>query len=145
MGATDLPSTDVEAFVNEIARPVRRQEAQTFLTMFKRATGEPPQISGNAIVFGSYNYRYSNGREGTAPAAGFAPAKTGITVYLLDGVGAHESKLARLGPHKARVGSIVITNLEAVDLEVREAIVARSFKTLTTGTYGLRARDGREG
>jgi hypothetical protein len=119
--------------------------ADTLLAIFGRATGETPQLSGNAIVFGHYRYRYASDREGTAPAAGFAPAKAGITIYLLDGVGAHRSALADLGPHQARIGSIVIKDLAAVDPEILEEIIASSFKTHAAATYRLRAREGREG
>lgn len=134
----------VSAFLDNIANAKRRDEAKVLLALFEGATGEPPRIARNAIVFGMYDYRYASGREGQAPAAGFAPAKAAITVYLLDGVGAHESALARLGPHKAKVGSIAIRDLAAIDLAVLEEIVRRSFATLTAGTYGLRAREGRE-
>lgn len=139
-----LPDPSIQEFVQSIPNPKRRKEAETMLSLFERATGESPRLSRNAIVFGQYDYRYPSGREGTAPAAGFAPAKTATTIYLLDGVGAHKSALARLGPHKAKIGSITIKNLTSIDLVVLEQIVARSFATLTAGTYELRAREGRE-
>lgn len=139
-----FPDPTVEAFVESIPNPRRGQEAKILIVVFERATGESARLSGSAIVFGQYDYRYSSGREGTAPAAGFAPAKTATTIYLLDGVGAHKRALARLGPHKAKIGSITIKNLASIDLFVLEQIVTRSFATLTAGTYELRAREGRE-
>ena len=63
----------------------------------------------------------------------------------MDGVGAHATDLARLGPHTTGVGCVYLKNLDDVDLEVLEQIVARSYRTLTAGTYGQRAREGREG
>lgn len=138
------PDPSVQEFVQSIPSLKRRQEAETLLAIFERATGESPRLSGSALVFGEYDYRYASGREGTAPAAGFAPAKAAITIYLLDGVGAHKSTLERLGPHKAKIGSLAIKSLDSVDLAVLEQIVTRSFATLTAGTYELRAREGRE-
>lgn len=81
-----------------------------------------------------YHYRYASGREGDAPAAGFAARKAASTVYVLDGVGAHADLLETLGPHSTGVGCIYIKDLQKVDLEVLEAIVTRSYATLTSGT-----------
>jgi hypothetical protein len=107
-----------------------------------RVTGRPPVVDRNAVGFGSYHYRYASGHEGTAPAAGFAPRKHALVVYVLDGVGAHADLLERLGAHTSGVGCIYIKDLTQVDLAVLEQIVTRSYATLTAGTYTLRARDG---
>jgi hypothetical protein len=40
------------------------------------------------------------------------------------------------------VGCLYIKDLEKVDLSVLEAMIAESYRTLTTGTYGSRAREG---
>lgn len=93
------------------------------------------------IGFGTYHYRYASGREGDAPAASFAPRKAATTVYLMDGVAAHEEDLAALGPHTSGVGCVYITDLEACDLDVLRRIVARSYATLTAGVFGNRAGD----
>ena len=63
-------------------------------------------------------------------------------MYVMDGVDAYADLLARLGPHRAGVGCIYLTDLEQNDLRVLEQIVARSYATLTAGTYGRRAREG---
>ena len=96
------------------------------------------------VGFGSYHYRYDSGREGDAAAAGFAPRKTATTVYLMDGVAAHTSDLAQLGPHTSGVGCLYLKDVEQIDLSVLERIVRASYRTLTSGSYGLRARDGTE-
>jgi hypothetical protein len=119
----------------------RRRDAETMLELMARVTGRPPVVDRNAVGFGSYHYRYASGREGTAPAAGFAPRKTALVVYVLDGVGAHADLLERLGPHTSGVGCLYIKDLALVDLAVLEEILARSYATLTAGTYTLRARD----
>ncbi len=54
---------------------------------------------------------------------------------------AHADLLARLGPHTTGVACIYVKDLSQVDLEVLETIVARSYATLTGGTYTSRARD----
>lgn len=108
-----------------------------------RITGEPPTLHYGAIIgFGKYHCKYKSAREGEAGAAGFAPRKAAMTVYLPDGVGRNAEQLGRLGPHRTGVGSIYFKDLEKIDLDVLEAIVRESFRTLTSETYTLRAREG---
>jgi hypothetical protein len=133
----------LHAFLDAVSPERRRRDARRMLELMSRATGEQPTLAGSGIGFGSYHYRYASGREGDAAAAGFAPRRAAMIVYLVDGVGRHQEALERLGPHKRGVGSIAISDLDAVDLDVLEGIVADSFQTLTRGVYTLRARDGR--
>lgn len=97
---------------------------------------------GSIVGFGEYHYKYQSGREGDAPAGGFAARKSATTVYVSDGVGAHAELLERLGPHTTGVGCIYVKDLTAVDLDVLGAIVTRSYAALTDGTYTKRAREG---
>jgi hypothetical protein len=129
-------------FLAAVTPAKRRRDAHTMLALMERVTGVEPVLWGTAIGFGSYHYRYESGREGDAAAAAFAPRKAATVVYLMDGVGAHEHDLGGLGPHTTGVGCLYLKDLEQVDLEVLERIVATSWRTLTRGTYTLRARDG---
>jgi len=134
----------VQKFIAGIEGSRRRRDAETLLEIMGRATGEKLRLWGTIIGFGTYHYEYPSGRKGDSAAAGFAPRKAASTVYMVDGVGTHADLLNQLGPHTAGVGCIYIKDLEAVDLKVLETIVARSFATLTAGTYGLRAREGHQ-
>ncbi len=49
--------------------------------------------------------------------------------------------LVRLGPHTTGVGCVYIKDLEDVDLQVLETIVARSYAAVTAGTFSSRARE----
>ena len=71
-----------------------------------------------------------------------APRKAASVVYLNDGIATHEELLGRLGPHKTGVGCLYLTDLDAVDLDVLEEIVRRSYTTLTRDGYGRRAAEG---
>jgi hypothetical protein len=135
---------DVRRFVDAVTPERRRRDAETLLDLMHRVTGQPARLQGTAIGFGQYHYRYESGREGEAAGAAFAPRKGAKLVYLMDGVGSHAADLERLGPHTTGVGCLYIKDLAAVDLEVLESIVARSYRTLTSGTYGRRAREGKE-
>ena len=108
----------------------------------RRATNEEPQLWGSIVGFGNYHYKYASGRQGDAPAAGFAARKAATVIYVSDGVGAHAGLLAELGPHTTGVGCIYVKDLAAVDLGVLESIVSRSYAALTSGTYTKRAREG---
>jgi hypothetical protein len=140
----------VQKFLDKIDHPKRRRDAITMLEMMRRVTGEKPRLwrsavglgQYRAVGFGQYHYKYKSGREGDAAAAGFAPGKAATTVYVVDGVGAHADLLEKLGPHTTGVVCIYIKDLEAIDIKVLEAIVARSYAALTSDTYTLRAREG---
>lgn len=133
---------EVAEFVAKVAPAKRRRDAETLLALFSRATGLEPELHGTIIGYGQYHYRYESGHEGTSAAAGFSPRKAATSVYLSDGTAAHAERLARLGPHRAAVGCLYLTDLEQNDLEVLEEIVRASFTTLSRGVYGRRAREG---
>lgn len=140
MSTTDA---SVRAFLDGVTHAGRRRDAETMLELMQRVTGEPARMWGPSIVgFGTYHYTYESGREGDAPAAGFSPRKPATTVYLADGVGAHADSLERLGPHTTGVGCLYMKDLEQVDLDVLEGVIASSYRTVIAGTFGNRARDG---
>lgn len=133
---------DVRELVDAVEHPVRRRDAETLLDLMSRVTGETPHRDGSIVGFGRYHYEYASGRSGDAVAAGFAPRKARTVVYLMDGIDAHHDDLARLGPHQHGVGCLYLKDLEQVDLTVLERVVADCYRTLTAGTYDLRAREG---
>jgi hypothetical protein len=135
---------EVRAFLASVTPERRRRDAETLLDLMERATGEQPRLHGTIVGFGQYHYRYASGREGDAAAAAFAPRKAATTVYLMDGVSAHATDLAGLGPHTTGVGCVYLKNLDDIDLTVLERIVTTSYRTLTAGTYALHAREGQE-
>jgi hypothetical protein len=140
--ATTWTDEDPAAFLDAVTPAVRRRDAQTLRDLMGRVTGEAPRMFGPSMVgFGEYRYEYASGHSGHAPAASFAPRKAATTVYLPDGIGAHEDLLAKLGPHTTGVGCLYLKDLEAVDLAVLEEIVRRSWATVTAGTFGQRAAE----
>jgi len=137
---TDAP---VREFIDRVAHPVRRRDAETLLELFSRVTGEEPRMWGPSIIgWGEYHYEYESGREGSAGAAGFSPRRAATTIYFPEGVGAHAEALAKLGPHSTGVGCLYLRNLDDIDLDVLESMVRDSYRTVTADTFGQRARDG---
>ena len=135
----------VRPFIDAVPNPTRRRDAETLLELMSRVTGEPPRMWFRSIVgFGQYHYQYASGREGDACAAGFSPRKSATTIYLAPGVGAYAEQLERLGTHSTGVGCLYIKDLRNVDLAVLEAIVADSYRAVTSGTFGHRAHESSE-
>lgn len=133
---TQPTDADVEAFIEQVEPAGRREDAWTMLELMKRATGQPPVLWGSSIVgFGRYHYRYASGREGDAGAAGFSPRKASTTVYFPDGFDDYAEELARLGPHTTSVSCLYLKRLDAVDLDVLEGMVRRSYARVSSGGW----------
>lgn len=131
---------DVRAAIEKVTPARRKRDAETLLALFARATGVEPTMWSTIVAYGSYHYQYASGREGDAPAAGFAPRKAATVVYLNDGIAAHSERLERLGEHSTGVGCLYIKDLEKVDLAVLEEIVTQSYGRLTAGVFTDRAQ-----
>jgi hypothetical protein len=137
----DDPNPSVVTYLERITPEKRRRDAERLLELMTRVTGETPRLWGSVIGFGQYHYKYASGREGDAPAAGFAPRKSATVVYLADGIGPYEEQLRELGPHTTGVGCLYIKDLDKIDISVLESIVVESHGTVTADTYTLRARE----
>lgn len=134
-------NADVTAHLDSVRSPVRRRDADTLVELMQRVTGQEPRMWASIIGFGEYHYRYASGREGDAPAAGFAPRTAATTLYVMDGVDTYRDLLDRLGPHTTGVSCIYVKDLQKVDLDVLETIVGRSYERLTAGVWPSRAAD----
>jgi Domain of unknown function (DU1801) len=123
----------VRTYLDGVATEKRRRDAERMLELMTRVTGEAPRLWSSVIGFGQYHYKYASGREGDAPAVGFAPRRAATSIYLPDGVGRYDEQLKQLGVHRTGVGCLYITDLDKIDLTVLEAIVAESYRTVTAG------------
>lgn len=120
----------VDEFLDKVEPAGRRKDALALVELMRSVTGVEPEMWGSIVGFGSYHYKYDSGREGDAPAAGFAPRKGAMTIYLGGDLAAHEASLARLGPHTTGTGCLYVKNLDAVDKDVLSGIVGDAFKRL---------------
>lgn len=124
---TKVTQASVAAFLETVADPVKRADAQALVKLMQSVTGEEPKMWGPSIVgFGSYHYRYESGREGDAPITGFSPRKAATVLYLMLGTGESEALLAKLGKHETSKGCLYIKKLADVDGKVLEALVTQS-------------------
>ena len=116
--------SSVEAFIDAVDHPRRREDARILLDLMHRVTGEKPVMWGPSIVgFGRYHYRYASGQEGDWPIAGFSPRRQNLSIYIMPGFGDYADLLARLGKHKTGKSCLYINKLADVDMDVLETLV----------------------
>jgi hypothetical protein len=132
----------VRGFLDTIASPRRRRDAERLVELMGRVTGERARLWGTIVGFGQHHYRYASGREGDTAAVGFSPRKAATTIYLVDGIDRYAEQLERLGPHTTGVSCLYVKDLDAVDLGVLETVVASSYRAVTAGTAALGRHDG---
>ncbi|MXZ75163.1 MAG: DUF1801 domain-containing protein [Gemmatimonadetes bacterium] len=117
----------VEAFIDAVDHPRRREDARTLLALMQRVTGEQPVMWGPAIVgYGSYHYRYASGQEADWPITGFSPRKQNLSIYIMTGFEESDELLTRLGKHKTGKSCLYVNKLADVDLDVLEKLVRAS-------------------
>ena len=127
---TKATEHSVADYIAAQAEP-RRAEAAAIDALFRRVTGLEPKMWGPSIVgYGSYDYKYDSGREGTSCRAGFSPRKAALTFYGFGGAddsAQGAALLERLGKHSRGKGCLYIKKLTDVDLAVLEALIARTW------------------
>jgi hypothetical protein len=126
----------VEAFLAGVEDEKRRADAQVFLDLMGKITGENPRMWGDSIVgFGSYHYRYETGHEGDTCLTGFSPRKSEFSLYLtgtyFPGMEAKREKLlATLGKHRMGKACLYVKRVSDIDLRVLEQLIAMSVEAL---------------
>ncbi|MBP7676952.1 MAG: DUF1801 domain-containing protein [Thermoanaerobaculia bacterium] len=128
---TKKTDASVEAFLDGVADPRRREDARVVLGLMKRITGEEPKMWGPSIVgFGSYTYSYASGQTGDWPIAGFSPRKQALTLYLMPGFEKDADLMKRLGKHKTGKSCLYLNRLADVDAGVLEELVRLSVERM---------------
>ncbi len=121
----------VSDFIAAFEHPTRRTDAETLDAMFRRITGWQPRMWGPSIIgYGQYHYTYASGREGDAPATGFSPRKTNLSIYIMPGYADFGAILSRLGKHKIGKSCLYVNKLADVDMDVLEELVRAGLKDL---------------
>lgn len=109
----------VEAFIEGVEHPGRREDARAALALLAEVTGEAPVMWGPSIIgFGRYHYRYDSGHEGDAPLVGFSPRKANLVFYMATDEEGRNGFLPRLGKHKTGKSCVYVNRLSDIDLDV---------------------------
>lgn len=118
----------VDAFLDAVPNPQRREDGKRVRAMMERLSGQPAAMWGPSIIgFGSYHYKYDSGHEGTMCRLGFSPRKAELVLYVLTGTEDQEALLARLGKHKTGKACLYIKRLSDVDEAVLEELIAEAL------------------
>jgi len=134
---TKPTDVSVEAFIEAVEPAAKRQDAKVLDALFRKVTGEDPQMWGPSIIgYGSYHYKYESGREGDMCRTGFSPRKAKHSLYLMGGycddvtAKKRDDFLARLGKHKTGASCLYVSKLADIDLEVLEQMIATDWETM---------------
>jgi len=118
----------VDAFIDNVADPQRREDAHKLRAMMERLSGEPAAMWGPSIVgFGSYHYKYDSGHEGDMARIGFSPRARELVLYLLADIPRHRALLDRLGKYKTGKCCLYMKRLSDVDEAVLEEMVVETL------------------
>jgi hypothetical protein len=131
---TKATDADVTAFI-ESAEPERRKaEAHQLIDLFREITGEEPRMWGPSIIgFGSYDYKYESGREGSMCRSGFSPRKAKLSLYLMGAYCTPEAQAEQdrlfglLGKHSVGKSCLYINRLEQVDMKILEQLIRNNW------------------
>ena len=134
---TQITDVDPADFIASVEPEAKREDAKVLDALFRKATGENPQMWGPSIIgYGTYNTTYASGRDVTWMRAGFSPRKAKHSLYLMGGycdeVAAkrREELLAKLGKYKTGKSCLYINKLADVDLDVLEAMIRADWETM---------------
>jgi len=139
LAKADLKTKPTEVSVAEFLAAVpderRRAEAAEIDALHRRVTGCEPKLWGPTIVgYGSYDYKYDSGREGTMCRGGFSPRKAAMTIYLMGNYVNRQAEaddlFARLGKHTTGKSCLYIKKLADVDMTVLERLVQLSWDVM---------------
>ena len=130
--ATEVSVADYFAAIPEAAR---REDAEAIDALYRKVTGLEPKMWGPSIIgYGSYDYKYDSGREGTFCRAGFSPRKGAHSLYAMQIASQCEGRGAelavRLGKHTTGKGCLYIKKMADVDLAVLEQLIDLSWERM---------------
>ena len=129
---TKRNDASVGTFLEAVEDEHKLEDSQVILKLMQEVTGDEPTMWGDSIVgFGSYDYKYASGREGTWFQTGFSPRKQNLTLYIMSGFDRYDELLGNLGKFKTGKSCLYIKKLEDVDLDVLEELVKESVKVMT--------------
>ncbi|PIE18289.1 MAG: hypothetical protein CSA65_05105 [Proteobacteria bacterium] len=124
-------ASDVRAFLEGVAHPVRRADGLRLDEIFRAETGFTPVMWGASMVgYGRYHYVYDSGREGDFLATGFSPRASRLSIYIMPGYADFSDILARLGKHKTGKSCVYVNKLADIDEDVLRELIRAGLADL---------------
>ena len=134
---TKITDVTVEAFLDGVEPPAKREEGRLLDALFRKATGAAPKMWGPSIIgYGAYDYVYDSGHSGTSLRTGFSPRKAKHSLYFHGGLVSpadsqrRDELLARLGKHSRGKGCVYVNKLADIDMEVLEELIRHSWDSM---------------
>jgi hypothetical protein len=120
----------VEAFLESVGDPARREDCRRVLEIMSKITKAPAKMCGDSIVgFGNYHYKYKSGREGDWPLVGFSPRKQNLTLYIMGGFDGYEDLMAKL-KQKPGKSCLYLKSLDDLPLPTLKELIKRSVASV---------------
>ena len=131
---TQRNDASVTDFIESVEHDGRREDARVMLAMLEETTGEKASMWGDSMVgFGSYDYTYASGNEGTWFRIGFSPRIRDLTVHLMDGTDNYEAELERVGRHRTGKSCLYLPRLDRIDLDALREVLSKSWNAPAMG------------
>ena len=126
---TQPTSQSVSDFLKAVVDKKMRAECRVVAKMMREATGKRARMWGTSIVgYGSYDYKYASGREGSWPIIGFSPRSKNLSIYIMPGFSNFDKLMGRLGKYKTGKSCLFIKSLDDVDQKKLKALIDGSVK-----------------
>jgi hypothetical protein len=126
---TKATNASVKQFLNAVEDKQRRADCKIVARLMRAATGNVAKLWGASMVgYGSYDFKYESGREGSWFLCGFSPRAQSLTLYIMPGFSAFDSLMNKLGKYKTGKSCLYIKNLDDVDLAVLKQLIDESVK-----------------
>lgn len=125
---TRATEVSVDAFLDAVDPPQRRDDGRAVAAMMERVTGEAPKMWGPSIVgYGVHRYKYESGREGEICRVGFSPRKAQLVFYIGRDYPEFDDLAGRLGKYESGKGCLYVRKLADVDMDVLETMVRKGW------------------
>ena len=126
---TKPTEVSVDAFLDAVPDPVRREDGRVLRAMMERLSGYPAKMWGPSIVgFGRYSYRYESGHGGEWSRIGFSPRAKELVLYIMGGFPRHQALMDRLGRYRTGKSCLYIKRLADIDSAVLEDLIRESLE-----------------
>ena len=128
---TKSTKASVSGFLNSVADRQRRAECKTVAKMMRASTGKVARMWGTSMVgYGSYDYKYASGRQGTWFECGFSPRAENLTLYIMPGFSDFDPLMKKLGKYKTGKSCLYLKTLDDIDLNILGQLIDESVKCM---------------
>jgi hypothetical protein len=125
---TQPTTADVDAYLDTVIPPIRREDGRRVLALMREVTGETGTMWGPSIVgFGKYHYTYASGREGDWMRVGLSARKASLSLYGLKDSPEGAALLPSLGTYTEGAGCVYVKRVSDIDERVLARLVAIAY------------------